>query len=324
MKKIIYIRKAPQGGCDGTANYCKALYEMFCNDVETRACPIVNYPFTTSKILKYYYHKKTLIDAIKQADIVHINGYTAMGTAQSLYYAHKLGKEVIYTAHWHPFQYLRHPTLGKIFFNMIIKPLVKRCVDKVVTINKDDTTFFKSFHSQVCQIPHWYNIKSVQEVVPKKKNMILFIGRINDPVKNAGILYSLPIGKYEVHCVGCGELHKRPDFIQHINISNEELAHLYTQASLVVIPSKYEAFSYVALEAMCQGTPVVMSERVRIVDYLHGVKGHCTFKYNDCQDFLAKIETTIGTEVDTKTVKEIFSPNRIKCLYKRLYLEQNA
>ena len=321
MKKIIYIRKAPQGSNDGTANYCKALYAMFCNDLETRANPIVDYPVTPSRVFKYYYRKKTLIDAIKKADIVHINGYTAMGTAQSLYYAHKLGKKVIYTAHWHPFQYLCHPTLGKIFFNMIIKPLVKRCVDKIVTINNEDTAFFQSFHSQVHQIPHWYIPKKTEEIIPKKKNMILFIGRINDPVKNIGILYSLPIGKYEVHCVGTGELQKRPDFIQHVNISNKELTHLYAQASLVVIPSKYEAFSYVALEAMGQDTPVVMSGRVRISDYLHGVKGHSIFNHNDSQDFLDKIENTIGTEVDTKTIKEIFSPDRIKPLYKKLYLK---
>ncbi len=321
MKKIIYIRRAPQGAGDGTANYCKALYAMFRNDSEIQASPIVDYPAIPSRIFKYYYRRQPLIKAIQDADIIHINGYTAMGTAQSLYYAHKLGKKVIYTAHWHPFSCLRHPTLGKLFFSCVIKPLVKRCVTKVVTINNEDTAFFQLFHQHVHQIPHWFTQKKVEKCVPKKKDMILFIGRIDDPVKNIETLYSLPIGKYEVHCVGRGELRKRPDFVQHVNIPDEELASLYAQASLVVIPSKYEAFSYVALEAMGLGTPVLMSERVRIADYLHGVKGYSIFKYNDNEDFCAKVEATIGTEVDTQIIKEFFSPYRIKRLYNQLYSE---
>lgn len=321
MKEIIYIRKSPTGGSDGTANYCKALYDMFKDDADTRACPIVDYPTIPSRLFKYYYRHKPLAEAIQKADIVHINGYTAMGTAQALYLAHKYGKQVVYTAHWHPFQCLRHPFLGKTFFNVIIKPLVRRCAQKVVAINNEDYAFFRAFHPHVEQIPHWYAVKETTPHVVKKKNMILFIGRINDPVKNISTLYSLPKGKYEVHCVGRGELAARPDFIQHVNLSDEALARLYDEASLVVIPSKYEAFSYVALEAMSHGTPVVMSDRVRIADYLSGIQGYSVFKYNDDADFLKKVEATIGSTVDRQAIKDFFAPERIKLHYKKLYSE---
>lgn len=312
---------APMGGCDGTANYCKALYDMFKDDVDTRACPIVDYPAIPSRLFKYYYRHKPLAEAIKKAEIVHINGYTAMGTAQALYLAHHYGKQVVYTAHWHPFNSLRHPFLGKTFFRFIIKPLVRRCAHKVVAINNEDLAFFKAFHPHVEQIPHWYAAEEPASHIAKKKNMILFIGRINDPMKNFSTLYSLPEGKYEVHCVGRGELATRPDFIQHINLSDEALGQLYDEASLVVIPSKYEAFSYVALEAMSHGTPVVMSDRVRIADYLLGIRGYSVFKYNDDTDFLKKVEATIGSTVDRQAIKDLFAPERIKLYYKKIYSE---
>jgi glycosyltransferase involved in cell wall biosynthesis len=43
-------------------------------------------------------------------------------------------------------------------------------------------------------------------------------------------------------------------------VSRAGLARLYREASLAVVPSVYEPFGYVALEAMCAGVPVVASD----------------------------------------------------------------
>ena len=111
----------------------------------------------------------------------------------------------------------------------------------------------------------------------------------------------------------------RSDFHQHVNISNNALAELYIQASLVVIPSKYEAFSYVALEALFCGTPVLMSDRVRIADYLSGSCGYEIFHYGNYKEFTEKVETTIGQPVDISTAKDTFSQSHIKKLYSNIY-----
>ena len=316
MKTIIYIRQAVPGGTD---NYCKALYRTFCNDAECRAEAIADYPIVKSRLFHYYYKSKPLKEAIRKADIVHVNGYTAMGTIQAIRYAKQLKKKVVYTAHWHPFRCLRHPLMGKLFFNLMLKPFIRKCADVVVTINNEDTRFFQSFHRNVVQIPHWNDNIRQQSQTEKKKNMILFVGRINDPVKGIEHLYRLPAGKYEVHCVGKGEL-LRKDFIQHTDISDEELHQLYQQASLLVVPSKYEAFSYVALEALLNHTPVLMSENVRIADYLHNVEGCNVFAYGDYDAFVKAVEQSIGTNVETDKVREIFNPQIIKEKYKKVYL----
>jgi glycosyltransferase involved in cell wall biosynthesis len=99
-----------------------------------------------------------------------------------------------------------------------------------------------------------------------------------------------------------------------------ELATLYAKASLVVIPSKYEAFSYAALEALSYGTPVLLSERVRIADYLDGVKGFQIFHYGDHTDFLNKIALSLGMVVETDKIKKIFDPEMIKEHYRSIYL----
>ena len=311
---ILFIRQNMPGGTD---NYCKALYHLFKDDAELCPMPVEDLPAISSRLFHYYYKKAPLREAIQKADIVHINGYTAMGSIQAFITAYRLHKKIVYTAHWHPFGNLRHPLLGKLFFRLLFQPIIKRHAHIVTTINHEDYQFFCRFHHHVIQIPHWFQPLSIPKP-PKKSNMILFVGRADDPVKGIEHLYQLPVGQYEVHCVGKGTL-ARSDFHQHIGISDEALAHLYAEASLLVIPSKYEAFSYAALEAMAYGTPVLMSENVRIADYLDDIKGWKIFHYGNYDDFLLKIQQTICSNVDTDRIIQVFSPNNIKERYRSVY-----
>ena len=316
MIKILLIRENKPGG---TNNYCKALYALFQHDAELEPIPVNDIPDIHSRLFHYFYRPNSLKQHIADADIVHINGYTAMGTVQAFLVAKRLHKRIVYTAHWHPFECLRHPFMGHCFFNLFLRPLIRKYADTVITINNEDTAFFKGFHHNVIQIPHWYEPITIKKRPERKDNMILFVGRADDPVKGLEHLYHIPKNKYEIHCVGKGDI-KRKDFHQHINVPNEELSRLYAEASVLVIPSKYEAFSYVALEALSFGTPVVMSERVRIADYLNGVKGVSFFQYGNYQDFLEKIGAAIGSTVDTQSISSLFHPDKIKQKYRELYL----
>lgn len=320
MKKILYIRRTPTTKIDGTVRYCDALHDMFANDDTLKACHIENYPTNKSLFFHYSYKKKPLADAIRQADIIHINGYTAMGTVQAFLLAKRYKKKIVYTAHWHPFSMLSHPAAGKLFFNVFLRSLIHRYADNVVCINNEDTAFFSRFCKNVTRIPHWFSAKRPDTLPEKKKNMVLFVGRVNDHVKGINYIYALPEGKYDIHCVGNGTLpQQRADITHHVNLSDEELGQLYAQASLLVIPSMYEAFSYVALEAFSYGTPVVMSDRVRIADYLDNVQGYSVFPYGNKQAFIDNVAATIGKPVDVETILSIFNPNRIRMLYKQLY-----
>lgn len=324
--KILYIRKPCKCGENGIGRYCEALYNMFSDHKNIQPLSIENYPTRKSVLFHYYYKMRPLFKAIKGADIIHINGYTDMGTVQAFLIARFLKKRIIYTAHWHPFQMLTHPMGGRIFFNIFLKQLIKRFANVVVCINNEDKAFFSTFCKNIKQIPHWFNIKiQAKSTCQKKKDMVLFVGRINDRVKGIRHLFALPVGKYDIHCVGYGDFSfKRKDMTHHCNITDEELAKLYSQASVLVIPSIYEAFSYVALESFAFDTPVVMSERVRIADYLKGLRGYSIFKYGNMDDFAKKVETTIGTPVDTKSILQIFDYEKIKKQYENLYLGVNT
>ena len=147
--------------------------------------------------------------------------------------------------------------------------------------------------------------------------MILFVGR-NDDNKNLSLLYSLPENKYRIVCV-TNKRPQREDFVFKSHISDEELNALYRMASLTVIPSKYEAFSYTALESLLAGTPVLMSNRVRIADFLRNVSGVTVYDYTNPSDFVNKIEEAMLCNVDRERVLDIFSSDKAYSMYSNVY-----
>ena len=270
---------------DGVATYCNSLVKMFEGDTDMKVMSPSNISVVKCKPLKNFFNYSELKRVIDEfaPDVVHINGYTSLMSAQPFLALRNSNVKIVYTAHWHPFEYLAHPLMGKFFFNVFMKPFVKKYASIVTTINSEDTAFFRRIHSHVVQIPHSIPLESLSTDVAAERDprMILFVGNMTANSKGAEHIYHIPEGKYEIHCVSANILWQRSDIVQHKGISNDELKHLYAEVSLLVVPSKYEAFSYVTLEALAMGTPVVVSDRVRVADYLGDVKGVSIFSYGN-------------------------------------------
>lgn len=322
MESRLKVLIIPQATCNkngGIMRHCYNLYDLMLKDDSILPLEIPKLKTKYCKFLrKAYYDKHELEDIIRSSgcDIVHIHGLIALSTIQAIDCARKYNKKIVYSPHYHPFQYLEHPGIGKLFFKLFIKPRLKY-IHKIITISETDKNFFNKIHYNVKSIPHHYTSKHFGgEVRRKTGNKILFVGR-NEANKGIELLYRLPV-QYEVHCVTKGSL-KRDDFIVHENISDEELGQLYSECDLLVVPSRYEAFSYVALESLIMGTPIVISDRVEIASYIKGMKGVGIFKYNDFEDFMRNIRNTIDVKVDKDKVLSIFSPVKIRELYRQSY-----
>lgn len=323
MIKILQIRETPVTKCAGIDANCQGLVSLFEGDDQIKMLPIVDYTKHKDPLLhQSWLDKKEICDSIVKynPDIVQVHGTFSFTLPVSVLCARKYKKKVVLSGHFHPFYSLKRPFMGKLFFNMVTRFVLKK-VDLVFTINNEDTKQMSKYHSNVVKIPHWskYTDKGAKD--EKVKNMILFIGRLDESNKGIEHLFHLPENKYEIHCVGRGETQLRSDMIKHTNISDEELASLYKKAALLVVPSRYEAFSYVTIESLMSNTPVVLSDRVRIADHLIGIKGYSVFKYHDFDAFVNAVEETIGTEVDTQKVAEVFDPIIIKQKYKDSYFK---
>lgn len=319
MIKIAFIRNVSPYNRGGIKKHCVELSSLFSKEDEITILPIVDIPTKRIPVLnKTIFVNSALFNYLKNidCDIVHIHGFATLDVIQSFLIARYLKKKIVFSPHYHPFKYLQHPFLGRLFFYGCLRFLL-RFSSAIITITQNDTVFFQKYHKVVCKIPHAFqSLNKNTKFERKKANMILFVGR-NDDNKGISNLYNID-PRYEVHVVSRGEI-KRKDFIVHNNISNEELSLLYAKSSLVVIPSRYEAFSYVALEAFAHGTPVVMSKTVMIADYLHGLRGYATFDFGDEKAFLLAVEKTIGISVDKELILRKFDRIIIKSSYLEVY-----
>jgi len=137
--------------------------------------------------------------------------------------------------------------------------------------------------------------------VPKKRPMVLFLGRL---AIQKGPLHFLEMASLihqfrpDVEFVMAGDGHMLPSLIDRTiqmgledtvafagKVSNTEARNLYAQAACFVMPSLSEPFGLVALEAIAQGTPVILSRQSGASE----VVGHCfkvdfwdTEKMADC------------------------------------------
>lgn len=305
----------------GIGRHCYNLKKMFANsDVNIQLASKDNISFKKILFSKVVFRRKSLKQAIlnSKCDIVHVHGFASIIAWQSLKMALKLKKKVVYTPHFHPFSMLERPLLAKCFFYLLMRPLLHK-LDAIICLNSEDSAFFSKYSDKVTVMPHWiveetkcFHSRNV------KRDMILFIGR-NDSNKSPDYLLGLPEAKYEIHCVINSSIGLRKDFIFHQNISDDELMRLYSQAALLVVPSRYEAFSYVVLEALICGVPVLLSDNVRIVDHLQGISGVTTFHYGDKEEFVSLIDSAKEKVVNVETVQSVFSAEKAKSKLLNLY-----
>lgn len=308
-------------GAGGIERHVRNLCNLFKSDEDITLFKPEWESIKYNKILRknYIYNKEELVSKIDKFKIVHIHGYMSLMVLQFLVICHKHKKIIIYSPHFHPFSTLNHPFLGRMFF-CLLKPYLKH-ITKIFTINEEDTSFFRKYSKRVVKIPHWYELVTncdTESCIKRHPNRILFVAK-NTPDKGLSYLYKLPQNKYDIHCVTNGRL-ERKDFYQHSNISDAELKQLYITASLVVCPSRYEAFSYVVLEALMNKTPILISDRVRIADYLKNISGVTIFHYGDYDDFKKKVDKAMCQNVDIDAVMKIFSKDKIKEMYKKEFL----
>lgn len=319
MKTILEIFDVDKNNPGGGINrHVSNLCTLFSDDADIKLSVAIWKHISYNRLInKTYLKKQELFQTISGFDSIHIHGFASLIVWQVFRVALKLKKNIYYSPHYHPFAYLNHPFKGKIFFFFLIRPYLKKA-KAIFTINNEDTKFFQRYSNSCYKIPHWGDKVCNMTNEIKIPNRICFVGK-NTKDKGLEYLYKLPYNMYDVHCVTNGKL-QRDDFVQHANISDIELRKLYSSASVLVVPSRYEAFSYVALEALLNSTPVLLSDRVQIYDYLNDLECCKTFKYGDFNDFFIKISIVIGKKVCVDKIRSVFSAEKAKIDYKKIFL----
>jgi glycosyltransferase involved in cell wall biosynthesis len=249
-----------------------------------------------------------LIDALMlDADIVHAHGYGTFTTDVASFASLLHKKPFVITIHGiHPTSELGHNLL--LLYNVLAHRLSLRMAKAIICVSQAEAHRLKvlindhKIWRKIVVIPNgidlqkWqdlptrgtfrkkFNIKSsflltcIGRLVKAKgfQFLILAIPYILKEVKDITVVIAGPDGGYAstlIHLIR--KMHLEDKVLFTGELSDYDLKALYVDSDIVIIPSLYEPFGIVALEAMACGKPVIASKVGGLAEIIkHGVNGY--------------------------------------------------
>lgn len=297
--RVLHIGEYVQGG---VATYVSTLLNhpdypeiedyLICSDKNSEK----QWSLSSNHIQYYHYHRsltqipvamRAIYKAIKvlKPDVIYCHSTWAGLFARLPMLLTKKPCRVIYNAHgW---SFLRDTTEWKRRIYALIESILQKCTDVIVNVSRyeyesalqyglksdNQIVIYSGISSQKGQIDS--NVK-----LPETKINLLFVGRF-DPQKGLDILLKAfrDCNRNDLHLtiigdnvIGGGQTiqKKNTDYITFLGwVPHSKLASYYNACDLVVMPSRWEAFGLVAVEAMKYGKPVIASDRGALPELIH-------------------------------------------------------
>ena len=223
---------------------------------------------------------------IQKYDVVHLISWWNLVTVPALLICILRRVRPVLSVHGtlsaYSFQH-RKALVKKTFQNVIGKRLLSHAVLHVTTNKEKNEVSVAVPHSRIALIPNFIFLPTSGITFSKDKSCfhLLFVGRL-DPVKNVEFLIDLlnedwnfPI---QLTIMGEGPDSYTADLQQRVkhndkivwlgNLDGDEKWRTMAHADLLVLPSRTENFGNVVIEALSQGTPVLISDQVGLNDYV--------------------------------------------------------
>jgi len=226
-------------------------------------------------------------------DIVHVHNYRHVHTLLSVIICKIKGTPCILTTHspFHPLTTRRFLSrLFVLFYDFFLSRIFDPLFSKIILITDSEMSYFSHLDKKkVSVVPNGITTNSFRKVkkntryrlakkfgIKREDKLILFVGRIH-PTKGLYFLlqsfYELSKRNKKLKLVVVGPIqdqhyfntllrfittHNLRDSVVFTGfVSEEEKLGLYDTSSVFVLPSIYEPFGIVILEAFARGKPVV-------------------------------------------------------------------
>lgn len=208
-------------------------------------------------------------------DVVHVHAYPSF--QPYLVSFSKLFKKerVVFTPHYHPFG--GHPKWQRYLFDLVFGRFAFRQADRIIALTSYERKLLIKQGvpgSKIRIIPNPIDLRKSKgnaSLFRKKynvSNFVLFVGRLEE---QKGLEYLIKaasnarrplvvIGKDAGFLERAREIAKGTNTLFLGDVSRSDLLNAFAACKLLVLPSKYEAFGIVFIEAMSFGKPVIGSK----------------------------------------------------------------
>lgn len=231
----------------------------------TKIAPQVNIIHLDTKDLKNFAEEIISHHARQNYDLVHTHYWLSGITG--LFLKRSIKKLWVHT--FHTIEIFK--SIEKDPVRVEIEEEIMRCSDLIISPTQKEASAIRTLYpdTNVITIPHGVDTNKFR-AHPNGSSNLLYVGRI-DPIKGLEFLIdALRILKGELRLDVIGGPSKRQVSLESIKsyakglrvnflgrINHDELSDHYRTAAMVIIPSYYESFGLIALEAMASARPVI-------------------------------------------------------------------
>lgn len=160
-------------------------------------------------------------------------------------------------------------------------PAEKRFIMKHYKIEKDKIIIIPNGMNNFNELPN-NQLKEIYNYIGERKNYILQVGRFDKNKNQLNVIKAMrnedidlvfiggPQGEnddYYIKCKEAADGYKNIHFLGWIESDSPIIKSAYQNADLVIVPSYYETFGMVILEAISAGKKVAVSNTLPILEY---------------------------------------------------------
>ena len=333
--KILHIGEYASGG---VATYIKTLVKENSNDSVENHILVSQYKSDhewplMKEYIHYYQYKRSVIELLKamvnirrcikkiKPDIIYCHSsWSGFMVRLPLLF---IGRDfkVIYNAHgW---SFLMDICLCKKIMYSIIERCLSRVTDKIINVSKYEYDEAIQYGIPKNKMEIIFS-GIIDDVFIEKENNkrdtcvnILFVGRF-DKQKGVDVLLNtfinLKRNDIKLQLVGDSVLeddnikkNERYPNVEFLGwVSHDEISKYYLNADVVIIPSRWEAFGLVGIEAMKYGKPIIVSNRGALPELVVDKVNGRIFDYDDpnsLADLLEKINKDELLEMGMNALK---------------------
>lgn len=299
--------------------------------------------------------KKWLKKEIKNYNLIHLHNLQSYQNNVVYHYAREYGIPCVLQAHGLAPRIMERSVLKKLY-NWVWGYSILKDASKVIALTKTEVKEYKEMgvaENKVEIVPNGIDL-SEYDNLPKKgefreqygiredEKMILYLGRIHK-IKGidllvkafADLVKELKDVKLVIVGPDDGFLQTLKKQIEDLKINDKILftgplygkdkVKAYVDADVYVLPSVYEIFSVAVLEACACGTPVIVTNRCGIVNFVNKVGYVVEYDKDQLRDAIFEVLGDEGLrrgfgEEGKRLVKEEFGWDRIVLHVEKIYL----
>jgi len=281
----------------------------------------------------YYFWPRFLssrtLRKIRDMDIIHSFSATMFAPLATLAWSRLLRVPSVLTATYHPIQFTPHTRARGVYDSVTLKRIVKGH-DRIIVHSDVELEALEdavpSFdHGRTRKIEHASDILSVRKSslelrkrFGQDSKLILIVGRIDyfkgfDEVVEA--VRSLRRQDVNATLVHVGPRENWYSEASHIDSNNNEFIHSLghvpeaalaaadAECDVTVVPSRFEAFGFVAVESLLLGTPVISTPTGIMREIIKDGKNGTLYQPGDVNSLTSKLNHYLSQTSRDTTIK---------------------